>query len=61
MYYKKYPLRTIYLNAELSRELLEISEKQKVNSYILAQVKYMVIQVKALYLQKKILMEMFHW
>ena len=26
---KKYPLRTIYLNAELSRELLEISEKQK--------------------------------
>ena len=60
VYYKKYPLRTIYLNAELSRELLEISEKQKVNSYILAQVKYMVIQVKkALYLQKKILMEMF--
>ena len=29
VYYKKYPLRTIYLNAELSRELLEISEKQK--------------------------------
>lgn len=29
VYYKKYPLRTIYLNAELTRELLETSRKQK--------------------------------
>ncbi len=28
VYYKKYPLRTIYLNAELTRELLETSIKQ---------------------------------
>ena len=28
VYYKKYPLRTIYLNAELSRELLEIQKKK---------------------------------
>tara|TARA_B100000035_G_scaffold313860_1_gene328559 strand:- start:1252 stop:2268 length:1017 start_codon:yes stop_codon:yes gene_type:complete len=27
IYYKKFPLQTIYLNAELSRELLEISKK----------------------------------
>ena len=29
VYYKKHPLRTIYLNAELTRELLEISKKNK--------------------------------
>ena len=29
VYYKKYPLRTIFLNAELTRELLEISKKRK--------------------------------
>lgn len=29
VYYKKYPLRTIYLNAELTRELLEISKVKK--------------------------------
>jgi UDP-glucuronate decarboxylase len=29
VFYKKFPLRTIYLNAELSRELLEISKKRK--------------------------------
>ncbi len=29
VYYKKYPLRTIFLNAELTRELLEISKKNK--------------------------------
>ena len=29
VYYKKYPLRTIYLNAELTRELLETSKKHK--------------------------------
>ena len=29
IYYKKFPLQTIYLNAELSRELLEISKKNK--------------------------------
>lgn len=29
VFYKKFPLRTIYLNAELSRELLEISKKKK--------------------------------
>ena len=28
VYYKKFPLRTIYLNAELTRELLEISKKK---------------------------------
>ena len=27
VYYKKFPLKTIYLNAELARELLEISKK----------------------------------
>ena len=29
VYYKKFPLKTIYLNAELSRELLEISKKNR--------------------------------
>ena len=29
VYYKKFPLKTIYLNAELARELLEISKKNK--------------------------------
>ena len=29
VYYKQYPLRTIYLNSELTRELLEISKKNK--------------------------------
>jgi len=29
VYYKRYPLKTIYLNSELSRELLEISKKNK--------------------------------
>jgi UDP-glucuronate decarboxylase len=29
VYYKKFPLETIYLNAELSRELLELSLKNK--------------------------------
>ena len=28
VYYKKFPLKTIYLNAELSRELMEISKKK---------------------------------
>ncbi len=31
VYYKKFPLRTIYLNSELTRELLEISKKNKSN------------------------------
>ena len=31
VYYKKYPLRTIYLNAELTRELLETSKKHNSN------------------------------
>ena len=29
VYYKQFPLRTIYLNSELTRELLEISKKNK--------------------------------
>tara|TARA_B100000795_G_scaffold269191_1_gene257892 strand:+ start:1890 stop:2915 length:1026 start_codon:yes stop_codon:yes gene_type:complete len=29
VYYKKFPLETIYLNSELTRELLEISKKNK--------------------------------
>ncbi len=29
VYYKRYPLKTIYLNSELSRELLELSKKNK--------------------------------
>lgn len=29
VFYKKFPLRTIYLNAELTRELLEISKNKK--------------------------------
>ena len=29
VFYKKFPLKTMYLNAELSRELLEISKKKK--------------------------------
>ena len=31
VYYKKFPLKTIYLNAELSRELMEISKKDGSN------------------------------
>ncbi len=31
VYYKKFPLKTIYLNAELSRELMEISKKNRSN------------------------------
>jgi UDP-glucuronate decarboxylase len=33
VFYKKFPLRTIYLNSELSRELLEISKKKKIEAY----------------------------